>query len=183
MQEQLIAGDSLNYETDIPDYPPSAGWTAVLRLVPEQAGAAAIKITATTSPTADRYAWQIGPAETAAWTPCGYSWAIWVQKAGARITRQTGRLVVRTDPDQLAPGTDGRSQAEVGLDAINALLLGRASTAQLRYKINGRELESYPLPDLMRLQKFYENQVAAEARARGLADPRGSARRILVRVR
>lgn len=183
MQPDLIAGDSLNYETTIAAYPPSAGWSAVLRLVPAAAGGTAIKFTATVNAAANLYVWQVGPTTTASWLVGAYAWAIWVEKAGERYTQQRGRLLVAANPDTLAAGTDMRSQAERGLDNINALLESRASDAQLRYKINGRELERYALQDLLRLKTMYENAVASEARAAGLEDPRGSIRRILMRIR
>lgn len=182
-QQDLIAGDTLNFETDVPDYPPSAGWAAKVRLVPEFAGGTAVTIAASTSATADRYAFQVGPVVTAAWLAGSYSWSIWVEKAGERYTRQQGRLVVKPDPSAVAAGTDARSQAERSLDSINALLENRASDAQLRYRINGRELERYPLQDLLRLKQHFETAVANERRAAGLADPRGTVRRILCRVR
>jgi hypothetical protein len=181
MQPDLTAGDSLNYETDIPLYPPSQGWTAVLRLVPAQVGGAAVKIPATTSPTGDRFLWQVSPAVTSLWVAGSYAWAIWVEKAGERYTQQRGRLLVTADPDTLAVGTDTRSQAQRSLDAINAMLENRASDAQLRYKINGRELERYPLQDVLRLKAHFEAAVATENRAAGLADSRGGLRRILIR--
>lgn len=182
-QQDLIAGDTLNFETDIPDYPPSDGWTAKIRLVPEFAGGTAVTITASTSTEADRYAFQSGPGVTAAWVAGSYAWSIWVEKAGERYTRQQGRLLVKPDPSVVAAGTDTRSQAERSLDNINALLESRASDAQLRYRINGRELERYPLQDLLRLKQHFEVAVASEHRAAGLADPRGTVRKILVRTR
>lgn len=183
MQPDLIAGDSLNYETIIAAYPPSAGWTAVLRLVPAAAGGVPIKITATANAAADRYVWQVGPNTTANWPAGAYAWAIWVEKAGERYTQQRGRLLVAANPDILAVGTDTRSQAQRSLDSINALLEGRAADAQLSYKINGRELERYPLQDLLRMKAHFESAVASEQRAAGLSDPRGTSRRILVRMR
>lgn len=183
MQPDLIAGDSLHYETIIPAYPPSAGWAAVLRLVPAAAGASAIKINATAGPSGDRFVWQVGPSTTAVWTPGSYAWSIWVEKPGERYTQQSGRLFVTADPNTLAAGADTRSQAQRSLDNINAMLESRASDAQLSYQINGRELKRYPLQDLLRLKQHFEAAVASELRAAGLADPRGTARRILVRVR
>lgn len=183
MQPDLIAGDSLSYETDIHAYPPSQGWTAVLRLVPAAAGATPIKITATANPAADRFVWQVGPSTTANWAPGSYAWSIWVEKTGERYTQQSGRLMVAADPNTLAAGTDTRSQAQRSLDAINAMLESRASDAQLRYKIMGRELERYPLQDVLRLKAHFESAVAGEQRAAGLADPRGTSRSILVRMR
>ena len=52
MQTNLVAGDSLNYTTSIPAYPPSAGWVAKLRLTPRGAGAA-VTITASAAANAD----------------------------------------------------------------------------------------------------------------------------------
>jgi hypothetical protein len=182
MQTDLVAGDSLNYETQIVDYPPSAGWTAKLRMAPIGAGAP-VSVTANAVAETDSYRWQVGPGVTGAWSPGVYGWAIWVERAGERYTQQMGRLTVTQDPATASAGIESRSQAERSLDAINALLEGRAATAQLRYKINGRELESYPLKDLLLLKSHFEAAVANERRAQGLSDPRGGARRILVRMR
>lgn len=180
MQQELVAGDALNYATSIPAYPPSEGWVARLRMVPRSGGAAiAVQATADAE---DRHAWALPKSTTAAWVAGLYSWAIWVEKGTERYTLQNGQITIKPDPETMASGTDGRSQAERSLDAINAFLEGRASDAQLRYKINGRELERYPLQDALRLRAHFERQVADERRAAGLSDGRGTVRRILVRM-
>ncbi len=180
MQQELIAGDALNYSTSIPAYPPSAGWVAKLRLVP-RAGGSAILVQAAAA-ASDAHAWSLAKTTTAAWLPGVYSWHIWVEKGSERYTLQSGQITIRPDPESLPGGADTRSQAERSLDAINAFLEGRASDAQLRYKINGRELERYPLQEVLRLRAFFESQVGQERRAAGLSDGRGTVRRIMVRM-
>jgi len=182
MQTDLVAGDTLNYATSIPAYPPSAGWTAKLRLAPRVSGAATT-ITATTTTGSDTFTWLVGSGTTAAWVAGAYSWSVWVEKAAERYTMQHGQFTVLPDPATLAAGTDTRSQAERSLDAINAFLEGRASDAQLRYKINGRELERYPLQDVLRLKQHFETAIAGERVAKGLQGPRGGVQRILMRTR
>ena len=51
----------------------------------------------------------------------------------------------------------------------------------LRYKINGRELETYPLADLLLLERRFKAEVDGERIAAGL-QPRGGVKRILVRM-
>lgn len=182
MQSELAAGDTFNYVQDIAAYPPSAGWTAKLRFTPRSSRRPATTLTATATVGADTFTWLASAAVTAVWDAGEYSWAVWVEKAGQRYTALTGQITVLPDPSALVPGTDTRSQAARSLDAINAFLEGRASDAQLRYKINGRELERYPLQDVLRLKQHFESAVAGERLAKGLAGPRGGVQRILMRT-
>jgi hypothetical protein len=181
MQSTLVAGDSVNYLAEVADYAPADGWSLRYRLAPRDGGQAPIDIAATAI--GDRFAVQVGPDVTADWAPGEYAWASWVEREGERYSIARGQLTIAPDPATLTAGADTRSGAELGLKAIEDTLAGRASDATLRYKINGRELERYSIPELLKLRDFYARQVAQERRAAGLQDSTGTIRRILVRMR
>ena len=80
---ELIVGDTLQFDTDVPDYPASDGYTLTYRLVPRVSGSA-IEITATAD--GDTFAVNVAAATTAAWTAGEYSWHSYVTLSGARYT-------------------------------------------------------------------------------------------------
>jgi hypothetical protein len=57
---------------------------------------------------------------------------------------------------------DGRSRAEVLLEAITAMLEGKATRDQMGYTIGQRTLTRIPIPDLLLLKKEYAGIVEAE---------------------
>jgi hypothetical protein len=59
---------------------------------------------------------------------------------------------------------DNRSFAQKIVDAIDALILGRASTDQMSYQIGNRALSRIPLPDLRIIRRDYANIIAAQRR-------------------
>jgi hypothetical protein len=85
----------------------------------------------------------------------------------------TGTLSVRPS---FAVATDGRTHARKVLDAIEAVIEGRATSEVAEYQIAGRELRYIPIPELLQLRDKYRGEVlredAASRAARGLPDPR-----------
>ena len=70
-------------------------------------------------------------------------------------------------PDLLSKeaGYDGRSQAEIALAAIDAVLANRATMDQERYRINNRELYRTNIGDLLKLRSYYAAIVSRERQA------------------
>jgi enamine deaminase RidA (YjgF/YER057c/UK114 family) len=180
MQQQLIAGDTLNFATAVAQYPPTDGWVLKFRLVPRTTGGVAITLTSAADGTDHRV--QAAASTTSGWAAGPYSWSSWVEKAGESYTVESGQITILPDPRQVAAGLDSRSQAEQALDAINAKLAGKASDAIERYTINGREIRYYPLADLIKLRSHFVQQVAIDRKAAGLEKSTGAVRRILVRT-
>lgn len=181
---KLIAGDSLDFTTTVAAYPASAGWSLVYCLVPRftTPTQAAITLTATTYEV-DAYRVQAASSTTAGWAAGAYGWASWVEKVGQRVTLEQGmELLVAPNPAAIAQGTDTRSAAQVALAAIKALILGKATSGQESYRINGRELRSYPLADLLALQSRIEADVLRENRAAAVAAGQGNPSRYGVRL-
>lgn len=181
---KLIAGDSLDFTTDVASYPASDGWTLKYRLVPrfESPAQAPITLTASTYET-DRYRVQAGPSETADWATGAYGWASWVEQSGQRITlEQGGELTVAPDPAEAAQGTDVRSDAQIALANVRAVIRGVASKNVLRYTINGRSLEHYSIPDLLQLEAKLVNDVKAESNLAAMLAGQASRRKVFVRM-
>lgn len=178
MRQDIIAGDTLDFETTVADFPASDGWTLKFRLVPRAAGGTAIAITAGTGDDGETYRTQVGPDVTAAYVADSYSWTSWVEKAGARYSVQAGEVRVLPDPALVTVPYDNRSHARRVLDQIEDLIDGRSLADRDAYTIAGRSLKLMAVTDLLRWRDLYRAEVAREdaaARAAaGLPDRRTS---------
>lgn len=179
LQNLLTAGDTLDFETSVPDYPASDGWTLKYRLAPRAAGTA-IDITASAS--GSDFLVQAAASTTASWATGFYTWTAFVEQGAERYTVGRGQLEIRAASSTLAAAYDGRSHARKVLDAIEAAIEGRASQTQLEYTINGRSIKFMKPEDLMKQRQIYRNEVAGEEAADRLAAGLGTARKVQVRL-
>lgn len=164
MQPTLIAGDSLVFTESLADYPASDGWTLTYRLAPRTAGTA---ITFSATASGADYSVNVLATTTAAWAAGSYSWAAYVTKAGQRFTVDSGVITISPDPGVVS-SLDSRTHAQRVLEAIQAVIEGRATRDQEEYTIGNRSLKRTPLRDLMLLRDRYRAEVNAEAAGRRL---------------
>ena len=164
MINELIAGDTLQFNTSVPDYPASESWTLSYKLVPRTSGSV---ISFSASADGDYYTVEVGSTTTAAWTAGEYSWAAYVTKTGERHTVDSGACTIKPDP-ATATTLDSRTHNQIALDAIKAVMQSRATKDQQEYMIAGRKLVLTPLPELIKLLNFYEARVAGEQAAENL---------------
>ena len=75
---------------------------------------------------------------------------------------ETGSFNVLTAYDVNNPH-DTRTHAHKMLDAIEALLEGRATNEQKRIKINNREIEHHTLKELTDLRDYYKAEIARKS--------------------
>ena len=169
MRTEIIIGDTLDFETTVPDYPATDGWTLKFRLVPRVSGSA-ITFNASTASDGVSYRAQVAPATTAAWTAGEYSWTSYVEKTGARQTVQQGMVTLIADPAVTTAPYDRRSHARKTLDAIEAVLENRASLDQQEYTIGDRSLKRMPIADLLDFKRYYAGLVAKEEDAIRIAN-------------
>lgn len=171
MKDTIVAGDTLDFVTSVPDYPASAGYTLKYRLVPRTSGTA-ILLTAATSGV-DDYRVTVAPATSAGWTSGEYSAFAWVEKSGERHTVDPGlvdeqgnsSLLVRILPDPSAVAAyDGRSTARKALDdALTALATFHATNGLVRsYSINGRSMEFKDERDIRSRVNYWQAKVDSE---------------------
>lgn len=168
MNQELVAGDTLDFTVSVPDYPATDGWTLKYRLTPRFTTPTQAPIDLTAAASGADYQVQAGPSTTAAWKAGTYTWARWVEKTGARQTLdESGQLVLKADPSATVQGHDARTHASKVLDAIEAVIEGRATKDQEEYTIGDRQLKRTPLADLIALRGRYKAEVLAERRAAG----------------
>ncbi len=181
MQDELIAGDSLNFLTTTPGYSAADGWVLTFRLIPRTAGNSVIDITAVAE--GDDHRTSVAAAVTGTWAADSYSWAGWVDKAGEQYTVQTGQIVVKPNPRTVAAGADLRSLPRKTLDDLLAARSVWASTQgrTRRYKIGDREREFASAAELNAEISFWQGQLAEELAAERLAAGRPSLNRLHVR--
>lgn len=179
MQSQIVAGETLNYRAVAASYPASAGWVVTLYLNP-RAGGTATSVASTAD--GDDHLLQVAAATTAGWAPGWWAWETWAALGGERYRLEAGQLQVVAGLIGAAAGTDTRSDAEKALAAVTAMLAGKAGSGVESYRINGRELRSYPLPDLLRLQQQLRRDVQAEQTAANIAAGLGGRQRFVVRM-
>lgn len=171
----LVAGDTAKWAKFLPDYLASDGWTLTYRL----ASPSAAMVIEATAGSSGEHLITVPAATTATWAAGGYEWRAQVSKSSEVYTVDSGRL-------QIAPvfgttGLDARSAARKALDAVEAVILGRATTGVAEYQIAGRQLRHIPIPELLTLRDSLRADVAREDAAKSLAKTGRMPGRILVR--
>ena len=173
---EIRAGDSVKWTRSLSDYPAST-WTLSYAL----RGPGEIDITA--SADGDDHSVSELPATTAGWTEGIYNWVAKVTDGTDTYTIDEGTVEILEDLAAVTGAYDGRSHAKKVLDAIEAVIEGRASQDQMSYTIAGRSLARTPIPDLLKLRDRYRAEYAQEGRAEKAANSKGHAGRILARFK
>jgi hypothetical protein len=162
---ELRAGDTWKWRREDLELYPAPTWVLKYRAKNSAGG---FEITAAASGTA--HAVTVAAATTAAYAAGLYAWVAWVESGAERYTVDSGELRVLPD---LRAGTataaqDVRSHARRVLEAIEAVIEGRATRDQEEYRIADRMLKRTPIADLLALRDRYRAEVAAEDAARRL---------------
>jgi hypothetical protein len=172
---EITAGDTVAWTRTLPDYPASSGWSLSYAL---RSASAMIDIAASAS--GSDFAVSVLPTVSKAWAPGVYDWAAFVAKGADRFQVGAGRVVIRQNLAQAAP-VDGRTHAQRVLEAIEAVIEGRATRDQEEYTIGDRSLKRTPLADLVMLHKRYQRLAANERDAAAIAAGRPNPSRFAVR--
>lgn len=154
----VIAGDRLAWKrTDLgSDYPP-ASYTLSYTARRQSDGTDSIAITA--SADGSDYVVEVGQATTAVYEVGDYRWQAYLTRDAdsERVTIDYGTWEVVAD--RATSTSDPRSHAEIVLDAVEAVIEGRATKDQENYSISGRSLVRTPIGDLLRLRQVYRAEV------------------------
>lgn len=86
----------------------------------------------------------------------------WVTDGAAEYEIDRGEIFVRFDPRTATSGFEFRSHARIALEAIEAVMEGKATADQLSYSIAGRSLSRYDWSDLQKMRDYYRAEVANE---------------------
>lgn len=174
----LRAGDTWKWKrTDLTDYP-APTWTLKYEFKNKTT---AFEITAAQDGSTSAFAVTVAMATTAGYAAGKYSWVATVSNGSERYTVDSGTFEVTKDfNDNTA--YDGRSHAQKTLEAIEAVIEGRATMDQQEYSIGDRTLKRTPMADLLKLHSRYSAMVEAEVAAEKLKNGAGIARKVQVRI-
>lgn len=152
---KLIAGDTWTFTFRSDDYQ-APGWDASVYF--EKSGNS---YSATAADSGSAHAFTISAVTTAAFVAGRYKWFIRVTDGAQVFTVEQGWFDVQPNP--AASGSiDHRTNARKMLDAIDAFLIGNASTAQQAMTINGRSIARHSLADLVKWRDQLRNEVKTE---------------------
>lgn len=174
----LYAGDSINWLIALPDYPATGGWTLKYNAV-----CSAGQFAFSSVPSGADHAVTVVKATTAAYLPGSYSLTKYVEHSdGSRVTLSESLLTVKPDLAGKTAAFDNRGHVKKTLDAIEAVLEGRAAISQQELTIDGTTLKRTPVNDLLRLRSKYLSYWQQEQAAANLAaGVPGGSNKILVR--
>ena len=150
--DNITAGLTLDLRATLPAYPaPEWALSVIMR------GPQAIDLTGTAD--GDAHLVQVDAATTAAWAAGSYWFSVRVTDGTAVYQVDEGTTTVDQDLAAISGEYDGRGHVERVLSAIEAVIEGRATKDQQRYKINNRELERTPIGDLLQLRSQYQTEL------------------------
>jgi hypothetical protein len=154
----IQAGDTITWRRELVDYPAGDGWSLKYTLVSTN-GVKNIEA----SSAGDDYTVTVTAATSKDYVAGDYVLTEYVTKDDERHTIGTSRMRVLPDLAAASGATDTRTHARKVLDAIEAWLERRAPTAAT-YRVGERELQTYPLPELLSLRDRYRAEVTREER-------------------
>ena len=108
-------------------------------------------------------------AQSADFVPGFYHWQLEVVQtsSGNRVVVERGEFEAIQDLDN--NGADPRSHAEIMLDKIQSLLVGRADKDVSSYSIQGRSIAKMSVVDLLQWRDYYRKEVIRERRDNAIA--------------
>ena len=172
----IIAGDTWQWSRrDLSDYPASS-WTLEYYLLKADKQ---IKITATAD--GDYFKIVIAASTTAAYPAGVYRWNAYVSKDTERYKVDEGTIEIKPNYAAQTTGYDTRTHIKKVLDAIEAVIEGRATQDHLSYSIAGRSIAKISPEELIRWWSFYKQQYQKELDAEKIASNLGTGRKILTR--
>jgi hypothetical protein len=155
----ITAGVTFRVSLVLPVYPAPAWSVSLVLRGPGAIDLAAVGVLET-------HTFEALPAVTSAWVPGAYWYEVRATD-GADVSRvEEGQTNILADLSVAQAGFDGRSHVQRVLDAIEAVIEGRASVDQESYSINNRSLSRTPISDLLKLRDRYRSELSAASEAK-----------------
>lgn len=168
---EIRAGDLWEWRREdlTSDYPASS-WTLTYRF---KNAAGGFEVVATAD--GDHFAASVAAATSAAIASGVYAWQARVVSGLESYTIDTGETEVLPNlfAGTASAASDQRTHARRTLEAIEAVIEGRATTDQQQYSIAGRSLTRIPIAELLAFRDRYRMAVAREDQANGVPNNYG----------
>lgn len=174
----LRAGDTWQWKRSLTDYP-AGTWTLKYRF---KNAAGGFEVVASADGT--DHSVTVAAATSTGYAAGKYAWIAWVEAGTEKFTVDQGTVEVLPDlrTGAATAAQDTRSHARKVLDALEALLEGKATRDQMAYTINGRSLERLKPEEVIKWRSFYRAEVLREERAEAIASGLGGGARVVVRL-
>jgi hypothetical protein len=155
----FVAGETLIWRKSLSDYPPGNGWTLKYSWRSQAGG---FDVTADADGSA--YKITVPSSSTQSLAATTIFWQAWVENGDASEKHFIGRGQATVEAAFQAPDVvyDGRSPVKRILDAIDALVAGKASLDQQEYTIGNRSLRRIPITELIALRDKYARLYASQ---------------------
>lgn len=161
--ETLIAGDSYKATITSKTYTNDDGYTVVAKVL-GPSGSPVPTTFNTTVTDSETFELHLTPAQTTLLSAGSYRYSIIATDGTDQYTIESGTFAVEAGID-LETRTDLRTHERKVLDAIEAVLEGRATTDQEEMEIAGRRIKRTPLRDLLKLRDYYKERVMKQENA------------------
>lgn len=177
----MRAGDTIEWDESVSDYPAGNGYTLAFSL--RSQGKAPITITANSN--GNDYAISVAPANTTAWTPGNYYYQAYVFMSSNGVvtekhTLQAGQVEILANLTAADSQLDPRSHAKKCLDAIEAVLEGRATRSELSYSIAGRSISLMTPSEIVEWRDYYSKEYADELNADAVEQGKDSSAQVKI---
>lgn len=165
---RMIVGNTWDWSVSAADYSAADGWALKLYLVPRFTTPvqAAIVIDSVAAADGTGHRFQRSAAQSGAYKAGQYGFQTNAVKASEVYTLDgtywSGEVTLFPNPADLTQGVDTRSEAEIALAAIDAVMAGRATVDQQEYTIGERSLKRMAIDELVKLRAHFQARVNAQ---------------------
>ncbi len=148
--ECVRAGETLRWEISLSDYPAST-WTLTYTFTKKDE-----QFTITATADGDKHSVTVLPAVSGLYEHGKYRYFGQVTDGTNVYTVRQGYLDVQPNLAKFPQGYDDRSHAVKVLEALNAMIEGKASKDQIAYSIGGRQLSRLTPTELLTWRNQYK---------------------------
>ena len=135
----------------------------------------------TASATGQDFLVSLTATETASWSTGFYEWRAYAISGANRYQIDGGKWELLPDFTKQIKGYESRTHARIVLDAINAVIEGKATQDQMSLSIAGRSLSRYSWQELLFVKAQYQELVKQEDAEEAAKRGENASQRILVR--
>lgn len=168
------AGETVTWEKSLGDYSSNDGWSLKYTL----SGNAGGSISKTATADGTTYTVEFTAADTAALTKGIFKLFGWVENGSTKIPISATTVQVLQNLFT-ASTTDQRTDNQIILDAIVAVIKGRATKQHTEIAIAGRNIMLLSLTELYRAKKLFEYEVQKEINAEKIANGQTAPRNLI----
>lgn len=156
---EIYAGFKTSWIINNSEYSPSV---YTLKYTLKKPGVAPLTLTGVAD--GENHLFTITSSNSAEYEPGTYYFQCYAEDSnGERFSISAGKIEVKATLLGQADAFDPRTHAQKCLEAIEAVIEGRATSNQSSVKVGTKELQYYSFTELLALRAYYRNEVESES--------------------